>query len=134
MAAAMDGTANRPGLTQAPADTTGLLALLARLDALIAYVLSAEQSQAPPADVEDAFRGLHIGPDEVARLLAAEPGQPLLPPTAPRPQLLPSAGARPLRLAALAAQYDLAAFDIDVLLIALAPEFDLRYERLYAYL
>ena len=30
--------------------------------------------------------------------------------------------------------YDLSQFDLDVLLIALAPELDLRYERLYAYL
>jgi AAA+ superfamily predicted ATPase len=37
-------------------------------------------------------------------------------------------------LAWLAQRYGLSSFDLDVLLIALAPELDLRYERLYAYL
>lgn len=39
-----------------------------------------------------------------------------------------------LRLVALAETLDLAAFDVDVILICLAPELDRRYERLYAYL
>ncbi|MEZ4660562.1 MAG: hypothetical protein R2911_23650 [Caldilineaceae bacterium] len=39
-----------------------------------------------------------------------------------------------LRLVVLAHLFDLATFDIDVLLICLAPELDRRYERLYAYL
>jgi AAA+ superfamily predicted ATPase len=37
-------------------------------------------------------------------------------------------------LSALAQRYDLSAFDLDVVLIALAPEIDLRYERLYGFL
>ena len=40
----------------------------------------------------------------------------------------------PLRLEELARLFRLTPFDIDVLLICLAPELDLRYERLYAYL
>jgi hypothetical protein len=39
-----------------------------------------------------------------------------------------------LRLQNLADVFDLDAFEMDVLLLALAPEVDLRYERLYAYL
>ena len=39
-----------------------------------------------------------------------------------------------LRLVVLAHLFDLDAFDIDVILLALAPEIDRRYERLYAYL
>jgi SpoVK/Ycf46/Vps4 family AAA+-type ATPase len=39
-----------------------------------------------------------------------------------------------LRLVALAQLFGLAAFDIDVVLVCLAPELDRRYERLYAYL
>ena len=34
----------------------------------------------------------------------------------------------------MAASFDLSEFDVDVLLLALAPEIDLRYESLYAYL
>jgi hypothetical protein len=40
----------------------------------------------------------------------------------------------PSGLAALAEMYDLSGFDLDVMIIALAPELDLRYERVYAYL
>ena len=34
----------------------------------------------------------------------------------------------------LAQTFDLSSFDLDVILITLAPELDRRYERLYAYL
>ncbi len=40
----------------------------------------------------------------------------------------------PLRLDILARSFHLTTFDIDVILICLAAEIDLRYERLYAYL
>jgi hypothetical protein len=40
----------------------------------------------------------------------------------------------PLRLAGLAGMFDLTAFDLDVILVCLAPELDRGYERLYAYL
>jgi len=40
----------------------------------------------------------------------------------------------PLRLADLARTFDLTAFDLDVILLCLAPELDRGYERLYAYL
>jgi len=39
-----------------------------------------------------------------------------------------------LRLVALADLFDLAPFDVDVVVMCLAPEIDRRYERLYAYL
>src|SRR5207247_5149547 len=38
------------------------------------------------------------------------------------------------RLTRLAAAYGLDPFDVDALLIALGPDLDLRYERIYAYL
>ncbi len=40
----------------------------------------------------------------------------------------------PLRLARLAQMFGLTAFDLDVILVCLAPELDRGYERLYAYL
>jgi hypothetical protein len=40
----------------------------------------------------------------------------------------------PLRLSHLAREFELDSFDLDVLLICLAPALDLRYERLYGYL
>jgi AAA+ superfamily predicted ATPase len=47
---------------------------------------------------------------------------------------LPDLGAESTRLAWLAQAFDLSRFDLDLILIALAPELDRRYERLYAYL
>src|SRR5262249_34392883 len=40
----------------------------------------------------------------------------------------------PLRLVVLAERFQLTRFDLDAVLICLAAELDLRYERLYAYL
>jgi DNA polymerase III delta prime subunit len=40
----------------------------------------------------------------------------------------------PLRLATLAERFELSAFDLDVILLCLAPELDRAYGRLYAYL
>jgi SpoVK/Ycf46/Vps4 family AAA+-type ATPase len=40
----------------------------------------------------------------------------------------------PLRLVALAALFELAPLDLDIVLACLAPELDVRYERLYGYL
>lgn len=45
-----------------------------------------------------------------------------------------SAGLQSPTLTWLQRVFDLSLFDLDVMLIALAPELDLRYERLYAYL
>src|SRR5215218_7739871 len=46
----------------------------------------------------------------------------------------PAASGDSSRLAWIRQAFGLSSFDLDVLLIALAPELDLRYERLYAYL
>jgi SpoVK/Ycf46/Vps4 family AAA+-type ATPase len=103
-----------------------LLSALERLDVLIAQAISRAQASFGNGFAADPFRGLHISLDDAQRLLERSPGQPLLsvdatgePPEACR-WLVPWFGLRP--------------FDIDVVLIALAPELDLRYERLYAYL
>jgi len=77
------------------------------------------------------FRGLYITSSDASRMLEREPG------ASPFGEL----GAEPFfaiadvpPLAALAERYSLLWFDCAVVLIALAPEIDLRYERLYAYL
>jgi hypothetical protein len=76
--------------------------------------------------MEDAFRGLHISRDEVERLLAQPPGTSLF--------YAPAAQSGGDRLSGLAERYALTGFEIDVILLALAPEIDLRYQRLYAFL
>lgn len=110
-----------------------LLQALARLDALLGNAVAA-MSAGGGGDVSASFyRGLQIRPEEAARALEHEPGQPLFKGI--------SSGRKPVALANdvpaflwLAETFGLAGFDLDVILLALAPELDLRYERLYAYL
>jgi SpoVK/Ycf46/Vps4 family AAA+-type ATPase len=114
----------------------GLFAALRRLDRLIQRAITVAEDTYGPESLTDRFRGLLIGPDEVERLLARDPGAPALRTgaveTAEEPG--PDESGRMPQLDWLAVAYDLSPFDLDVLLIALAPELDLRYERLYAYL
>jgi hypothetical protein len=77
------------------------------------------------------FRGLYIAQADAGRLLRREVGS----------SPFGDVGAEPFfaveeipGLAVLAEQYGLAWFDCAIILIALAPELDLRYERLYAFL
>lgn len=108
-----------------------LSAAFRRLDGLLARAIALAEAAYSSA-TSDQYRGLQIQPEEVSRLLSQSPGTPLLW-AAPDPHL-PSTGSERSRLAVLASAFDLDPFDLDVLIIALAPEFDLRYERLYAFL
>jgi SpoVK/Ycf46/Vps4 family AAA+-type ATPase len=103
-----------------------------RLDHLLARAAALAQSAYGPGAATDPYRGLHLRPEEVTRLLSQPPGQPLL--WAVHDQPLPATGSEGSRLTALATAFDLDPFDLDVLVIALAPEFDRRYERIYAFL
>jgi SpoVK/Ycf46/Vps4 family AAA+-type ATPase len=76
---------------------------------------------------------LHISPEEIERLLARDPAAPIF--HIYEPGLERSfSDEETSRLAWLADSYGLSKFDLDLLLVALAPDVDLRYERLYAYL
>jgi AAA+ superfamily predicted ATPase len=119
---------------------------LVRIDLLVrGQVVRARQAAG-----DDAWRGIAITEAEVDALLARALGAPPWD-AAPAAPTLGDAhaladrsaaaierrlarSAVPPRLAQLARRFGLARFDLDVLLIALAPELDLRYERLYAYL
>ncbi|MFF0739596.1 ATP-binding protein [Streptomyces sp. NPDC004111] len=121
--------AARDGRAPAP-DPFGLTAVLRRLDTLLAAALVRAEEAYGAEAAGDRFRGLHIDAAEVVRLIRRAPGEPLL--SAGGPAGEPFAdGTRP---AVLRDRYGLSAFDLDVLVVALAPELDLRYERLYGYL
>jgi hypothetical protein len=77
----------------------------------------------------DPFHGLYLSESDVDALLAAMP-----PAEAARRILAGQAGDASPRLAQLARLFELNAFEQETLLICLAPEVDLRYERLYGYL
>jgi AAA+ superfamily predicted ATPase len=132
------------------ADTLGhLLAEMERIDLLLRSQVTRARSVIAK---DEQFQGLYISEEELDRLLAKPIGVPswvLAAGTyAPRTtdalarldqeiaDMVAASlerGAQ-LRLPRLAALYGLDAFDIDCLLICLAPELDLRYERIYAYL
>jgi len=129
-----------------------LFAELARIDLRIRRQV--ELWQRAGQDPSDAFRGLYISDAQadalLARPLAAHWGDL----TAPDPaearawslaegELAAQAAAlaesgraagRPPRLELLAQAFGLSRFEVDALLICLAPALDLRYERLYGYL
>ncbi|HEX6975518.1 MAG TPA: ATP-binding protein, partial [Vicinamibacterales bacterium] len=101
---------------------------LAALDARLAIALDAfDEAQGGPT--ADRLRGLYVSAEQ-ARDLLRDGVSPL--PVAGR-HLLWSAESNAIA-ARLASQFDLTSFELDALLIAIAPECDLRYERLYAYL
>ncbi|MHB1295089.1 MAG: ATP-binding protein [Anaerolineae bacterium] len=133
-------------------DLEHLQAELARLDLSLAREV--RRWQRAGQDPSDAFRGLCLS-DEQADALLDRPlcthwGQTVdLDPAdaqrlaeAVRAQATRSVAladeacrrGRPLRLASLATAFGLDPFEIDVLLVCLAPDLDLRYERLYGYL
>lgn len=103
---------------------------LGRLDALLVDAVERAQAEFGPDARADPFRGLHISLPEVDELLTREPGAPL-PKSASRQNGGPPKSGP---LAELAREHSLTAFDADALLLALAPEVDLRYQRVYAYL
>jgi AAA+ superfamily predicted ATPase len=126
--------ARRAAMGDTGANTlNGLLPLLQRLDRLLESAIAAAQLAYGTAS--DPHRGLHIDEAEVDRLLTREPGVPAFQGYAEANEPIPAIAIPPgSRLAWLQQTFELDEFDLDVLAIALAPELDRRYERLYAYL
>jgi SpoVK/Ycf46/Vps4 family AAA+-type ATPase len=103
--------------------------LLQWLDHLITEAIAKAQTLYGVEAASDIHRGLYINEEEVERLLARTPGQPLFPSDQHLNWL--SADSCCAWLQQIAGLSD---FDLALMLVALAPEIDLRYERLYAYL
>lgn len=118
-----------------------LLADLQRLDALLrAYVAVARQFRPE----NDPYNSLYISEPQIDAVLAEQPGLPSwaqsLPPnavdglfSAHGPRTVGPAG-EPSRLGRLQALFGLDPRDLDLLLIAFAPELSLKFEKLFAYL
>ncbi|CAN5665014.1 ATP-binding protein [soil metagenome] len=117
--------------------------LLGRLDVVRARVrVAVERRRAPDAAPDDRFRGLYVSESDVDALLAAGRTTPWQP-AADAERLLASVEARadesaaagePSRLRRLAETFGLDATDVEILLVAVAPDIDPRFERLYGYL
>lgn len=114
----------------------GLLLMLRRLDQRLERALDAARaSYGPEAEAGNLYHGLYLSHDDLTRWLAREPGEPMLAEDGGLDEpLVDSTDNHSSRLAWLAKSYGLTSFDLDLILIALAPELDLRYERLYAYI
>jgi len=111
-----------------------LLPALARLDLRIERALTLAPALFGEENAENAPHGLCIGADEIERMLGRTPGAPLF-------GALDTGRGNDVSKSELAAPetklhelFGLTDFDLDVLLVALAPEIDLRYERIYSYL
>jgi hypothetical protein len=112
-----------------------LLERLALVERQVRRAVAQRRSTDPAAD--DPYRGLYLTDETVDRILSGPP-----PPLAPDPADAEAAEeidqrARhrgPSRPHNIAAEFGLSSVDIELLLIALAPDVDGRFERLYGYL
>ncbi len=124
-----------------------LQAELARLDILIQRAVRRWQSAGQ--DAADTFRGLYVSDAEAAHLLQRPFGsnwgqtaslsdvEEHVFQQAERQAILQSQAVQrglPTRLQGLVDAFGLDAFEKDILLVCLAPAFDLRYEKIYGYL
>ncbi|MBT1090309.1 ATP-binding protein [Streptomyces sp. Tu102] len=108
---------------------------LTRLDGLLRRTVERVLAAYGSATADDPFRGLYISRGDISRLIDHWEAHPVFALADERsvPVLLDGMG-RESRLRRLAETYDLSDPDLWIVLIALAPEIDLRYERLYAFL
>ncbi|MEU9047885.1 MULTISPECIES: ATP-binding protein [unclassified Kitasatospora] len=88
------------------------------------------ERRADDPDPDDPYRGQYLSPEAVERILAASA-------TAFRDGGAPGDGPAPppgSRLARLGEAFGLLPVDVELLLVALAPDLDTRFEQLYGYL
>ncbi|MFJ9739565.1 ATP-binding protein [Streptomyces sp. NPDC101166] len=117
---------------EAPADpdVSPLLARLARLRERVAALVDHRAATDPTAD--DPLRGLYLSQDAVRHLLTAPATAAAMAPAPAAAAPPPDAPADPLT--DLAARLSLTGLDTAILLVALAPDLDRRFEPLYGYL
>jgi SpoVK/Ycf46/Vps4 family AAA+-type ATPase len=111
----------------------GLLRALQRLNQRLEQAVAAAEAIYGSEASADPYRGMYISHDEVARLLVRLSSADILEASANSAQPLRSADDSP-RLSAIQRGFGLSGLEADILLIALAPELDQGYERLYAFL
>jgi Winged helix domain, variant/ATPase family associated with various cellular activities (AAA) len=111
--------------------------LLGRLRVLEARVRRAvEHRRDADPNFDDPFRGLYLSEADVDRLLDPDPA----PEDDPGGDLLEGVereadeAEAELRLRGIAAAFELTPLDLELLVVALAPDLDARFERLYGYL
>lgn len=130
----MDGPAAEPVVAQPDpgldpdafsADMAHLWARLRLVEERVRHAVAVRRAADP--DPDDPYRGQYLSPEAVARILD-EPGGLDVPAHEP---WQPPAGSV---LGGLAGRFGLSSLDLDLLLVAVAPDLDARFERLYGYL
>jgi ATPase family associated with various cellular activities (AAA) len=112
-----------------PAAGAAVLARAAGIEERVRTLVDYRRAGDPAPD--DPFRGLYLTEDAVDRLLARRLAEANT--VAPRqPAATPEEPATPLHR--LIARAELTDLDVDLLLVALLPDLDARFEKLYGYL
>lgn len=112
-----------------------MLPELRSLDKLLASAVSQAQLVYGSEAANDPYRGLYINEDDVERSLGWEPGtSPLQGSEGNWQELFFEEMDNCSSIKRLQEAFTLSIFDIAVIIIALAPEIDLRYEQIYAFL
>ncbi len=109
-----------------------ILAHLRNLDVLLKMAVARARVLYGESENEGAFQGLYISEQEIDSLLEREGGESLGFDETVSEALRKFRSSS--RIAALSERWEFTDFDNAVLVLALAPELDLRYERIYAYL
>jgi SpoVK/Ycf46/Vps4 family AAA+-type ATPase len=109
-------------------DGHDLRAALLRLDVRLRLAVDGQRSELAER-ARDPFRGLYISDADIDQMLDSAPPDELA-----EHLRMGRIGPVPPRLRQLATLFELDAFEQEALLVCLAPDLDLRYERLYAYL
>ncbi|MFB8062159.1 ATP-binding protein, partial [Kitasatospora purpeofusca] len=120
----MEPAAETP--TPAPTPTPYLWTRLRVVEERVREAVAIRRALDP--DPDDPYRGQFLTPEAAVRVL--DEGDRPAPPALPGPDAPPPGSP----LAVLAARFALAPLDLDLLLVALAPDLDSRFERLYGYL
>ncbi|MFD8467423.1 ATP-binding protein [Streptomyces cyaneofuscatus] len=122
-------TESAPGLP-AMVDVEVLWERLARVEQRVRQAVAARRATDPEPD--DPYRGQYLTPDAVERILESRDAFAPVPSYGAEP---PSYATEPdSRLAGLARSFGLVELDVELLLVAMAPDIDARFERLYGYL
>ena len=125
---------------RAPADLSrsvldDLMPALKRLDERLASAVATVKAAGDTGTSADLYRGLYISSQEAERLLSREPGSSVLYRNQEDAgETSTNIAESDSRLTRLRHMFRLSPFDMDLILVALAPELDLRYENLYTYL
>ena len=107
-----------------------LLPALRALDVLLDGAVNKSQATFGGDTFVDPYRGLYVGEEEVEDLLKREPGGLAFQGSNSLGAAMQECGP----LMNLQHQFDLSMFELAIVVIALAREVDLRYERIYSYL